>query len=522
MAKRSILVPFLFFLLVGCLLFSPAVGMKINQPVYMFEKPEIATIDSHGAVYITGGTNAPSFNIDGTPKSSDNETSFGLFLIKIDPETQSPDYSTWYPQAAYVDGTGIVVDQSGSAHILVESESKNYPASWNLSGDGSERGSYITRFNKDGTGIDESYRIFSTQHHSYKPAKNLVRSPDGSLYLAIGTADPSFPLTHNFLDTENGGNAAIVIKISPDGKSIVYADRIGSKSGFILRSMDVAPDGSAYISGFSWGEKLNATGFQKVYRGQADGIVAKISPDGEHLEYITYIGGSGIDRAISIRSGSDGSAFIAGTTTSDDFPLKNPSIMNRTGFYEGFAEKISPDGQQLLWSTYLGAMNDYEPITIVPDTDGGAWVAGGAGANMSRDSKNRIGVTGNGDAFLVKISSEGKIVAPPVVFGGHEQDIATGLVLDKKGNPFVFGTTRSPDFPLKNSLNSKVVPGFAMFAASFNATDQTMVYSTYIGGPTAYTNISSALGNKASKCIPPDSQGIVESIISFFAGKNRC
>jgi len=483
--KKWVLLSLSMVLLTG-LIFSPAAACgKYTGPVYMYERPETVALGPDGSAYITGGSLAPSFNNDGTPRYPENATYAGLFLIKMDPVTSAINYSTWFYQPSYVNGKGIVVDDRGSPRVLVESESRDYPASWRLAGDGSQRGTYITRFSPSGTAIEESYGIFSTAHRSYKPALNLIRSHDGSLYCAIETGD-SFPVTKKFSDDVESEDV-IMIKISPDGKNITYADRISA--GVILQSMDVAPDGSAYFAGFSLRGKFNATGFQKVNRGKSNGVIAKISPNGEHLEYVTYLGGSGIDRAISIRAGPDGSAYVAGTTSSDDFPLVNPAIANRSGFHEGYAAKISPDGQHLVWSTYLGEMINDESITIVPAPDGGAWVTGGAGISMAQGSRNSLGATGNGDAFLVKISPDGKISVPPVIFGGSGMDVATSLVLDAEGNPFVVGTTQSLDFPLVNPVNDHAVPGVSMFAASFNSTDGTIRYSTFIGGPTAYTAI---------------------------------
>lgn len=523
MIKRAVLVLFTVILLLGSFILLPASAcVEVKSPAYMLEKPSIASADPDGNVYITGYTNAPSFNPDGTPRNPDNQTPFGLFIIKMDPVTQSVIYSTWYSRPGYVNGKGIVIDAKGSPQVLVQSES-SYPFSWSLAGDGSNRASYITRFSPDGKGIDETYRVFSSQHFSNEPATNLARGPDGSLFLAIATNDDTFPVTKELSPDKPSGEAVIVVKISPDGKRMVYADRIRSRGdSIILPALDISPDGSAYVTGFTFSGTFNASGFQKIRNGDAEGFVAKISPDGERLEYLSYLGGSDYDRPVSIRAGSDGSAYVAGFTYSNDFPLKNPAVSNRTGIKEGFATKISPDGQQIVWSTYLGEIDSEETIAIAPAPDGGAWVAGGAGPNITRGSKNSYGITGDGDAFLVKISPDGQIPIPALVFGGKNQDKAIGLVLDKSGNPFVFGTTTSPTFPLKNAHQERYVPGTAMFAASFNASDETMRYATFIGGPTAYSQIGISTVNNFLESLTGMAQSIFGALHSFFVGNDYC
>lgn len=523
MIKRAAIVLLTVLLVSDIFISSPASAcVEINSPAFMLEKPSIAATDSDGYVYITGYTNAPSFNPDGTPRNSDNKTPFGLFIIKMDPVTQSVRYSTWFRRDGYVNAKGIVIDANGSPQVLVQSET-SYPFSWSLAGDSSDRGSYITRFSPDGNSIDESYRVFSSQHFSFEPASNLARGTDGSLVLAINTNDDTFPVTKDLSPDNPSGEAVVVIKISPDGKQIVFADRIRSKGdSILLPALDINPDGSVYITGFTFSGTFNATGFQKTRHGDAEGFVAKISMDGERLEYLSYLGGSNYDRPVIIRAGPDGSAYVAGFTNSDDFPLKNPAIRNRTGINEGFATKITPDGQQIVWSTYLGEIDQEGTITIAPAPDGGAWVAGGAGLNMTLDSKNSYGITGEGDAFLMKISPDGQIPIPVLVFGGKNQEKAIGLVLDKYGNPFVFGTTTSATFPLKNAHQEKFVPGTAMFAASFNASDETMRYATFIGGPKAYSPVGSSSVINFLDSLTRIPQYISGALHSFFAGNDRC
>ena len=162
MINRAALLFLTFILLSGSLISLPASAcVVLDVPAYMLEKPSIAATDADGCVYITGYTNAPSFNPDGTPRNADNKTPFGLFMIKMDPVTQSVRYSTWFPRNDYVNAKGIVIDAKGLPQVLVRSEGP-YPSSWSLAGDGSDRASYITRFSPDGKGIDESYRIFSS------------------------------------------------------------------------------------------------------------------------------------------------------------------------------------------------------------------------------------------------------------------------------------------------------------------------------------------------------------------------
>jgi hypothetical protein len=496
MMKRPVQVFLVTLLLLCGLVFLPASAAAIYIPIaYMDEKPSTAAADGDGKIFITGITNAPGFHPDGTPKDSENSTPLGLFLIKIDPVTQNASYPIWYPPTRFVKEQGIIIDQNGSPHLLVQTSSPDYPFSWNLAGHGSNRASYITRFSPDGNHVAESFSILSTSDFTYNTGRNLGRGPDGSLYTTVQSQHSAdIPITRDFSSSGRGGDEILVMKISSDGKRILYTDRIRSRWSTLLPPViDAGPDGSVYIIGFTFQGLPDIWDYRHVMNDNADGFIAKISPDGDRMEYFMYLNGSDFHRPVSIRAGPDGSAYIAGYSYSDDRHIDDPSSTNHTGFInEGFAMKIVPDGQQVEWSTNLGEIGFDGTISIIPAPDGGAWVAGGAEPNMTASSKNHIGATGNGDAFLVKISPEGRIPAPPVIFGGTGLDKAVGVVLDKEGNPFVYGTTTSADFPLKNANQGRVVPGSAMFAASFNASDNTMRYATFIGGPTAYSPVGSS------------------------------
>ena len=94
-------------------------------------------------------------------------------------------------------------------------------------------------------------------------------------------------------------------------------------------------------------------------------FVAKISSDGRQLLYATYLEGSGDDEASAITVDASGSAFVAGTTTSTDFPL-SASAFRRTPA-GGFVTRLSPDGTQLMASTYA-AGQPKRRFSIHPET----------------------------------------------------------------------------------------------------------------------------------------------------------
>src|ERR1051326_6433228 len=62
-----------------------------------------------------------------------------------------------------------------------------------------------------------------------------------------------------------------------------------------------------------------------------DAFVAKLSPDGSQILYLTRLAGSGSDVANAIALGADGSVYITGSTSSPDFPATEGSMQRTAG-----------------------------------------------------------------------------------------------------------------------------------------------------------------------------------------------
>ena len=105
-----------------------------------------------------------------------------------------------------------------------------------------------------------------------------------------------------------------------------------------------------------------------VLNGEGDAFVTKLSPNGNSLVYSTYIGGSGRDEAFGIAVDSSGNAYVVGSSESTDFVSRYP------GHRTGFAAKLGPSGA-LVYAAALGGPDAYAQVIAV-DASGAAYVAG--------------------------------------------------------------------------------------------------------------------------------------------------
>jgi hypothetical protein len=135
--------------------------------------------------------------------------------------------------------------------------------------------------------------------------------------------------------------------------------------------------GSAYVTGETTSSDFPMQNpFQGVLLAAGDAFVTKVSPSGTSLVYSTYLGGSSVaERGVAIAVDSRAAALVAGTTDSTDFPTLDPWQTDRP-FGDVFVTKLSPAGNSLMYSTYLGGDSYDEGWGIAVDTRGNAYVAG--------------------------------------------------------------------------------------------------------------------------------------------------
>jgi hypothetical protein len=135
--------------------------------------------------------------------------------------------------------------------------------------------------------------------------------------------------------------------------------------------------GHAYVVGNTTSTDFpTANPFDGTLGGVQDVIVAKLAADGGALLYSTYLGGSNEEQGFGISVDDAGAAYVTGDTSSSDFPLVNPIDNGLGGFNQAFVAKLTPAGNALAYSTYLGGGSADMGIAIAADTAGHAYVIG--------------------------------------------------------------------------------------------------------------------------------------------------
>ena len=237
-------------------------------------------------------------------------------------------------------------------------------------------------------------------------------------------------------------------------------------------------------------------------------MVLKFDSSGT-LVYSTFLGGSANDQAGPIVVNPDGTVYVAGYTQSSDFPVTPGAYQTAYGGgLDGFLARISADGSQLLYSTYLGGTGDEAVTSLLLNTDGSLWMSGVASSAGLTPSANAFQKAPRGvdNSFIAKaqFSPAGVLQLPYLTFiGGSQRGQTNGpgegwpssLAVDAAGNVYYAGTTQSSDFPvtanayeqpftLSHGCVNDALPISTGVVTKLSPDLSQMLYSTYFGGKT--------------------------------------
>src|SRR5918912_1829659 len=274
-----------------------------------------------------------------------------------------------------------------------------------------------------------------------------------------------------------------------------YSTYLGGSDGGYSVGAGIAVDrtGAAYVTGTTVSNAFPTTPrrpFRTAPRsGDADAFVTKLSPDGRRLLYSTYLGGRGYDAGASIAVDRAGAAYVTGATGSPDFPTTRGafrrSIKSRTG--SAYVAKLAANGRRLLYSTLLGGRGNTLGSSIAVDKAGAAYVTGATSAldfPTTRGAYQTILKPGDMDAFVTKLSPDGRRLRYSTLLGGKGTTLGNGIALDRTGAAYVTGTTNTMSFPItRDALPTARLggPGQA-FVAELSSLGQRLLYATYVGG----------------------------------------
>jgi len=209
------------------------------------------------------------------------------------------------------------------------------------------------------------------------------------------------------------------------------------------------------------------------------------------LAYFSYLGGALNESTPSIAVDSAFNAYLAGTTTSTDFPTLGPYQGSLKGASNIFVTKFNSAGTALLFSTYLGGTGTDSAAGIAVDKGFNVYVAGTTSSGdfpvTSGSAYQASPKSANNHVFVTELNSSGSGLVYSTYLSGTNADSASGVAVGPLASTvFVTGTTQSTDFA-NVTRPGNLTGSSEFFVAELNTAKQgtaSRVYTTYVGGST--------------------------------------
>ncbi|HPI12006.1 MAG TPA: PKD domain-containing protein [Catalimonadaceae bacterium] len=367
----------------------------------------------------------------------------------------------------------------------------------------------------------------------------------GNSYLAGTVYGPAFPATLGAFDTQfNGepleGSSTYDIgiqKFSPDGSQLLACTFLGGSEADTPHSINIDDQNNLLVFGTtsSLDFPTSSTAFQRLHKGGstfhplhsvyvsftynngADLFITKLSGNGNSLIASTFLGGSQNDGNVAwsdslyanygdsyrgdIATAPDGSILVASCTYSSNFPVQNAHQSVKSKGMDGIVFRLSPDLDQLIWSTFLGGGATDAFYSIQVQGANRVVVCGGTKSKdfpMTPNAYQGVSTIGqsvpfqrlrNTDAVIASFNLETGSLMHSTFYGSTSYDQAYLVQTDSEGNVYILGQTEGIIPRTAGTYGSN---GGKVFLAKLNPDLDQRIWATSLGSNTESRLVPSA------------------------------
>jgi hypothetical protein len=390
-------------------------------------------------------------------------------------------------QSTYLGGGGsdtvyalAIHPTTGEVYVAGNTSSNDFPGTSGRPSTRSDQDAFVAKLSAD---LKTLYQVTYLGGGGTEYANALAIHPQtGEVYVA-GRTSSSHTSTNPFPGISSDSAQAIyrgsgdgfVARLSADLTQIIKSTYLGGSGSDSVRALAIHPTtGEVYVAGQTSSNNFpkasdGSDGAQASYGGGSyDGFVAKLSADLTQIIKSTYLGGSGDDFAKALAISSTGDVYVAGDTTSNDFPGTTGGAQASCGGsgcsssnQDAFVARLNKELTQILKSTFLGGSNtEYARALAIHPITGEVYVAGET--SSSHTSTTPFPGTSGGaqethgggsyDAFVARLSADLTQILQSTYLGGSGSDKLAGGTYDpasalaihpKTGEVYVAGETSS-------------------------------------------------------------------------------
>jgi len=437
------------------------------------EWPHDGKVDSQNNIIIAGETSSTDFPVVNALNGTYSGNTDG-FVSMFSPENDLI-FSTYFGGSDLDLVSDICIDSSDNIIAIGMTRSADIPLLNPLQATygGGEYDGFIAKFNSSGN------LLFSTYFGGFERdlLLRVVCDESDDLLIVGSTSSPNLNTTEGVIQPEFGGDSDIMIlKLDSDGQSIQFCTYFGSADEEIGESIRFDSNGNIIAVGTANSAACVTEGaYQQEYGGGDDVLLLKLDASAETLLFATLLGGNDWEMCSEIQFDADDNIILGGVTGSNDLPVHNGIQEERSGLTDSFFSKISSNGSDLLYSTYIGGNGRDVNYGGEPLKDG-SLILSGWSSSMNYPTRNSLYNESQGfeDAFVLHMEPDGQTIRFATLFGGSKRDSCEWSGVDINGNYVLVGYTSSVDLPVVDAFQSE-----------------------YSGAQDAFVSIISVLNNSA-------------------------
>jgi hypothetical protein len=422
-------------------------------------------------------------------------------------------YSSYLGGGGWEDGEDIAVDAAGNAYVTGFTDSVDFPtARARQASAGGSGDVFVAKLNAAGTALAYSTSIGGS---GMDMGLGIAVDARGNAYVTGYTESSNFPTAAAWQPAHAGGPAgayrdAFVSKLNASGSALGYSSYLGGADEDIGIAVAVDATGHACVTGETRSSNFPTLApRQGAHGGGVDAFISRFNSAGSALVYSTYLGGSGHDSGQAIAVDGTGDAYVAGYSTSSNFPTTAGLQATNAGATDAFVAKLAAAGSAWRYVTYLGGNHADVVTAIAVDGTGAAYIAGQTASSNFPTAAARQPALGGGinDAFVSKLNPAGTALAYSTYLGGNgDFESANGIAVDRAGNAYVTGGTDSTNFPTAAQTMGNQ-PADDAFVTRFN-TAGAMTYGSYLGGGSVDSGRGIALDAAGNSYVVGDTESV--------------
>ncbi len=393
-------------------------------------------------------------------------------------------YSTFLGGAQDDEGMSAALDGSGNRVVAGITASPDFPTT--EGGYGGAKGNFdlfVAKLSSDGTGLLFSTFIGGTGDDL---GAHMALDSRGNIVLAGTTYSRDFPVTPGASPPNVSRSELYVLKLGPDGESLLFSSMMGGSDVDACCDLCLDSQDSIYLTGFTCSTDFPVTpgAYDTGFNGGSDAFALKLNSSGLGAAWSTLIGGDLEDAGSAIAVDTSGQCYITGETGSASFPAeKGYDISYNGGACDGFALKLAPSGDRLVYSTFLGGEKDDRPCAAVLTARGTLVMAGHTDSAQFPTTTGccQPSLKGHIDCFALELNGTGSGLVFSTFLGGFWDDYAAAVGLDRLGSVLLAGRTLSGNYPVTDTNRSGYKEPETCFISKMDSNGSALQYSAFVG-----------------------------------------